>query len=73
MFRNVLRPRLALACALATFAVVLLTVSPASLFARQQQQPAPPQGMGVSTGAGVVSATRRTAGVTDAKAPRVFE
>ncbi|HEU4597123.1 MAG TPA: CRTAC1 family protein [Pyrinomonadaceae bacterium] len=73
MFRNVLRPRLALARSLAAFAVALLTVSPASLFAQQQQQPAPPQGMGVSTGAGVVSAMRRTAGVTDAKAPRVFE
>jgi hypothetical protein len=29
--------------------------------------------MGVSTGAGLVSTTRRTVGITDAKAPRVFE
>jgi hypothetical protein len=37
-----------------------------------QQQP-PPQGMGVSTGTAIVSATRRTAGIVDPKAPKVFE
>jgi hypothetical protein len=59
----------------ATLAVALVfLLSPASPFARQQQpQPAPQGGMGVSTGSGLVSATRRTAGVTDARAPRVFD
>ena len=54
--------------------LLLLIFSPASLLAQQPPAPAQtPQGMGVSTGAAVVSATRRTAGVIDAKAPRVFE
>jgi enediyne biosynthesis protein E4 len=40
----------------------------------QQPKPAPPsQGMGVSTGEGLVSATRRTTGIVDPKAPVVFE
>ncbi|HEV2708224.1 MAG TPA: CRTAC1 family protein [Pyrinomonadaceae bacterium] len=59
----------------------LLTVSAAVLIclvcARAQQQPQPtppPQGMGgVSTGKAFTSATRRTVGTTDPKAPRVFE
>ncbi|MBC7932938.1 MAG: CRTAC1 family protein [Rubrivivax sp.] len=33
----------------------------------------PPQGMGVSTGTAIVSTTRRTAGVVDPKAAKVFE
>src|SRR5256714_6777060 len=33
----------------------------------------PPQGMGVSTGTALVSATRRTVGIVDPKAPKVFE
>jgi len=44
--------------------------------AQQPQKPQPaqtPQGMGVSTGTGLVSATRRTTGITDPKAPLVFE
>src|SRR5437764_12019668 len=41
---------------------------------QQQQQPQQtPQGMGVSTGTALVSATRRTVGIVDPKAPRVFE
>ncbi|MCA1635455.1 MAG: CRTAC1 family protein [Acidobacteria bacterium] len=53
--------------------LLLLTLSPASLLAQQPQPAQTPQGMGVSTGTAVVSATRRTAGIFDAKAPRVFE
>src|SRR5437868_10689073 len=41
--------------------------------AQQQQQQPPPQGMGVSTGTALVSATRRTVGIVDPKAPKVFE
>jgi hypothetical protein len=60
------------ALALAAFASILLL--PARLPAQSGQQPAQtPQGGGVSTGAGLVSATRRTVGVADAKAPVVFE
>jgi len=42
---------------------------------QQQQQPQQqtPQGMGVSTGTALVSATRRTVGIVDPKAPKVFE
>jgi enediyne biosynthesis protein E4 len=53
--------------------VIFLALPPAAALARQAgggQQPA--QG-GVSTGAALVSATRRTVGVTDPKAPVVFE
>ncbi|MDT7690209.1 MAG: enediyne biosynthesis protein [Acidobacteriota bacterium] len=40
----------------------------------QQPPPQPsPQGMGVTTGTALVSATRRTAGIVDPKAPVVFE
>jgi enediyne biosynthesis protein E4 len=64
----------------AVFAL-LLALAPASpVVARRQgtgnpARPQPsPQGMGgVSTGAGLVSATKRTAGITDPKAPRLFE
>src|SRR5919112_1405503 len=38
----------------------------------QPQQPAQPMG-GVSTGTALVSATRRTVGIVDPKAPKVFE
>src|SRR4051812_33800911 len=39
-----------------------------------QKKPEPQQqGMGVSTGAAINSSTRRTGGVTDPKAPIVFE
>ncbi|HYH84544.1 MAG TPA: CRTAC1 family protein [Pyrinomonadaceae bacterium] len=44
---------------------------PGSPNAAQPQQT--PQGMGVSTGTALVSTTRRTVGVVDAKAPKVFE
>jgi hypothetical protein len=70
----------------ALFALVIALAPAHVLFAQQQgtggtarpqtQQPPqqPPQGMGgVSTGTGLVSATRRTAGITDPKAPRLFE
>ncbi|HWS56135.1 MAG TPA: CRTAC1 family protein, partial [Pyrinomonadaceae bacterium] len=54
-----------------------LALAPAPLCARQGgpagRQPQTSQGMGVSTGTGLVSATPRTVGVTDPKAPRVFE
>ncbi|HEY0080257.1 MAG TPA: CRTAC1 family protein [Pyrinomonadaceae bacterium] len=58
--------------------LVALLLIFASLFAQAQQQPSqpsnPPQGMGgVSTGAALTSATRRTTGILDAKAPVVFE
>ncbi|HEX8499656.1 MAG TPA: CRTAC1 family protein [Pyrinomonadaceae bacterium] len=63
-------PRGARAFALAALACVLL--SPARPPA--QTNPPPQQGMGgVSTGAGLVSTTRRTVGITDPKAPAVFE
>jgi len=60
---------------------LLAALAPAAAVARQQQgmggparpQPQQPAQGGVSTGAGLVSAVRRTAGVTDPKAPRVFE
>src|SRR5205085_12579318 len=41
--------------------------------AQQQTQQPPPQGMGVSTATALVSATRRTLGIVDPEAPRVFE
>jgi hypothetical protein len=41
--------------------------------AKPQQQPASPQGMGVTTGTALVSATRRTVGIIDPKAAPVFE
>ena len=60
----------------ASLIIVLLTLSPA--LAQQKADPPgtpqrSPQSMGVSTGTAVVSATRRTVGIVDAKAPFVFE
>jgi hypothetical protein len=59
--------------ALTLCAALLLALAPAASSAQQAGPAQTPQGMGVSTGAGLVSATRRTAGVTDPKAPVVFE
>ncbi|MCA1620102.1 MAG: CRTAC1 family protein [Acidobacteria bacterium] len=56
--------------ALALSALASLLLFPARLPAQTAQ---PAQTGGVSTGTGLVSATRRTAGITDAKAPVVFE
>jgi len=72
-------PRAGLALALLALLSLTLSQTPAAWGqvgpAPQPQRPAPstPQGMGVSTGSGLVSATRRTAGVVDPKAPHVFE
>ncbi len=64
------------------FLALLLLLAPATLFAQKADPPGatqpppppqPPQNMGVSTGTAVVSATRRTIGVVDPKAPKVFE
>ncbi len=60
---------------------LLLLLAPATIFAQkadppgatQPPPPQPPQNMGVSTGTAVVSATRRTIGVVDPKASKVFE
>jgi hypothetical protein len=66
--------------ALAAAAIFSLALLPAATRSQQgaqsstQQQPQqPPQGMGVSTGTGLVSATKRTVGIVDPKAPVVFE
>src|SRR5438874_6770103 len=65
--------------ALAIAAILSLTLSHAPARAQQgnppgaQQPQQPPQGMGVSTGTALVSATRRTVGIVDPKAPKVFE
>jgi hypothetical protein len=72
-----------------TLAILLLALSPFQALAQkadppaatprpqtQQPQPSPQQqtpGMGVSTGSALVSATRRTVGIVDPKAPVVFE
>ncbi len=61
-------PRRALAITL----LITLTLIHASPRA-QQPEPRPPQGMGVVTGSSAVSGARRTAGITDPKAPVVFE
>ena len=66
MRTDALRPR----AALPNLFALLLLLWPTAATARQQQDP--PRGMGVSTGAGVTG-TARTVGVTDPKAPRVFE
>jgi hypothetical protein len=59
------------ALALAAFAsLLLLQARPNAQTGQPAQQP---QGMGVKTGAALVSATRRTVGITDPKAPVVFE
>jgi hypothetical protein len=79
MKRNSLVPRFPRV--LAHAALLSLALFPAPLVAQnadapqqqQQQQPQPPQGMGVSTGPAAVSGARRTAGITDPKAPVVFE
>ena len=55
------------------FVALLLSAFLTSTLVAQQQPPQQPQGMGVSTGSALVSARPRTAGVTDPKAPRVFE
>ncbi|HEV2859588.1 MAG TPA: CRTAC1 family protein [Pyrinomonadaceae bacterium] len=66
--RHTFRPRRPALSILFAFAVAL---APAPLVPAQQQPP--PQGMGgVSTGAGVTGA-KRTAGISDPKAPRVFD
>ena len=52
--------------------IAILSCALASATAQQQQQP-PPSGMGVSTGTALVSTTRRTVGIVDPKAPKVFE
>ena len=63
--------------ALALAALALLMLFPAHAFTQNQnpnQNPnQPSQTGGVSTGSGFVSAKPRTAGITDAKAPVVFE
>src|SRR3712207_5058464 len=48
-----------------------LTLLPISSSAQQQEQR--PQGMGVNVGSSLVTGARRTAGITDPKAPVVFE
>ncbi len=62
------RPRRTLALTL----LAALTLFQISSHA-QQQKPQPPQGMGVVTGSTAVTGARRTAGITDPKAPVVFE
>jgi hypothetical protein len=54
---------------------VLLAAASLSVLAQDQRpQPSQPQqDMGVSTGTAIISATRRTAGIVDPKAPKVFE
>src|SRR5438270_11771814 len=64
--------------AFAVAAILSLALSHAPVRAQQSNPPGagqqqPPQGMGVSTGTALVSATRRTVGIVDPKAPRVFE
>ena len=60
---------------LALTLLAALTLIHATPHAQQQQEPEPrpPQGMGVVTGSSAVSGARRTAGITDPKAPVVFE
>ena len=64
--------------AFAVAAILSLALSHAPVRAQQSNPPGagqqqPPQGMGVSTGTALVSATRRTVGIVDPKAPKVFE
>ncbi|HZI18961.1 MAG TPA: CRTAC1 family protein [Pyrinomonadaceae bacterium] len=73
-------PRALLRRALTAALALVFALAPAAHVAARQQQgmggPASPQPSprgGVSTGAGLVSAVRRTAGITDPKAPRIFE
>lgn len=62
---------------LLSLAAFCLLLTPTQLIAQKADPPGTPQqpqpGMGVSTGTAIVSTTRRTAGVVDAKAPKVFE
>src|SRR6266496_3788706 len=52
----------------------LLLISSATLFGQTPpQKPDSQQGMGVSTGTALNYASRRTAGITDPKAPMIFE
>src|SRR5437763_12485234 len=64
--------------AFAVAAILSLALSHAPVRAQESNPPGagqqqPPQGMGVSTGTALVSATRRTVGIVDPKAPKVFE
>ena len=59
-------------------ALYSLMLSPARLVAQNAGQPQhqpkqPAQGMGVNVGSSLVTGARRTAGITDPKAPAVFE
>lgn len=59
-----------------TFALALLAalaLSPSLSIAQTAQQQKPQGGMGVNVGSTAVTGARRTAGITDAKAPVVFE
>ena len=58
--------------ALALTLFVALTIIPTSSSAQQQQEQRP-QGMGVNVGSSLVTGARRTAGISDPKAPVVFE
>jgi hypothetical protein len=67
-------PRFALRFALVALLSTALHVNtPAQEGHSTGAQPPPPQSMGVSTGASVVTGARRTAGIVDPKAPVVFE
>jgi hypothetical protein len=67
-------PRLALRFALvALLSTALHTNTPAQEGHSTGAQQPPPQSMGVSTGASVVTGARRTSGIVDPKAPVVFE
>ena len=58
------------------FLLILFSIGSLQLVVAQEPQKKPEpqqQGMGVSTGTAVTYSTRRTVGVTDAKAPVVFE
>ena len=70
-----LPPRVRRARASAVLLALILFRAPAGAQTPGQPPPPPqtPQGMGVSTGSGLVSATRCTAGIVDPKAPPVFE
>jgi hypothetical protein len=72
MLSRLARRALALRTLSTTFALAL-ALAPASVLARQTGGGQQPSAGGVSTGTGLVSATRRTIGIVDPKAPVVFE
>lgn len=70
---SVIKTRLSVCLYLTLLSFSLLAQAPTVLAQTKPQKPEPQQGMGVSTGTPINYSSRRTVGITDPKAPVIFE